>query len=69
MSDSITPAEILEIRTAAALTQAQAGHAVGVTEGCWRHWERGRRNPNRFVRNAIRDLRPKKRSGKSQKKA
>lgn len=39
----MTPAEIKAARTAANLTQTQAGSAVGGTLRTWQDWESGRR--------------------------
>ena len=41
LSKFIGPAEVLKVRTAAGLTQRQAGALVDVHETTWQRWELG----------------------------
>lgn len=41
--DSPSPAAVKAARSAAGLTQEQAGAAVGVARRTWQDWERGER--------------------------
>ena len=42
---SLTPDQVKRLRTAAGLTQAQAGQLVGRSKHCFRQWEQAGKQP------------------------